>query len=45
MAGSGMFNFLAFRLPQIMGTKEPFGGLSKTTVCDLFELKPVFDHR
>ena len=44
MVGSGMFNFLDLRLQQIMGTKEPFGGLSMITVGDLFQLKPVFDH-
>ena len=44
MVGSGMFNFLDLKLQQIMGTKEPFGGLSIITVCDLFRLKPVFDH-
>ena len=44
MVGSGMFNFLDLRLQQIMGTKEPFGGLSIITVGDLFQLKPVFDH-
>ncbi len=43
MVGSGMFNFLNLRLQQIMGTKEPFGGLSLITVGDLFQLKPVFD--
>ena len=42
MIGSGMFNFLDLRLQQIMGTKEPFGGLS-ITVGDLFQLKSVFD--
>ena len=44
MVGSGMFNFLDLQLQQIMGTKEPFGSLSKITVGDLFQLKPVFDH-
>ena len=44
MIGSGMFNFLDLRLQQIMGTKEPFGGLSIITVGDLFQLKPVFDN-
>ena len=44
MVGSGMFNFLDLQLQQIMGTKEPFGGLSIITVGDLFQLKPVFDH-
>ena len=44
MVGNGMFNFLDLRLQQIMGTKEPFGGLSIITVGDLFQLKPVFDH-
>ena len=43
MVGSGMFNFLDLRLQQIMGPKEPFGGLSIITVGDLFQLKPVFD--
>ena len=43
MVGSGMFNFLNLRLQQIMGTKEPFGGVSLITVGDLFQLKPVFD--
>lgn len=43
MVGSGMFNFLNLRLQQIMGTKEPFGGISMITVGDLFQLKPVFD--
>ncbi|XP_078383840.1 uncharacterized protein LOC144666317 [Oculina patagonica] len=43
MVGSGMFNFLNLRLQQIMGTNEPFGGLSLITVGDLFQLKPVFD--
>ena len=47
MVGSGMFNFLDLRLQQIMGTKEPFGGLSiitvSTCVFQLFQLKPVFD--
>ena len=27
MVGSGMFNFLNLRLQQIMGSKEPFGGV------------------
>ena len=44
MVGSGMFNFLDLRLQQIMGTKEPFGGLSIITIGDLFQLKPAFDH-
>jgi ATP-dependent exoDNAse (exonuclease V) alpha subunit len=44
MVGSGMFNFLSLRLQQIMGTKEPFGGLSVITVGDVFQLKPVSDH-
>ena len=43
MVGSGMFNFLNLRLQQIMGTNEPFGGISLVTVGDLFQLKPVFD--
>ena len=43
MVGSGMFNFLNLRLQQIMGTSEPFGGISMITVGDLFQLKPVFD--
>lgn len=43
MVGSGMFNFLNSRLQQIMGTTEPFGGISVLTVGDLFQLKPVFD--
>ena len=43
MVGSDMFNFLNLRLQQIMGTKEPFGGISLITVGDLFQLKPVFD--
>ena len=43
--GSGMFNFLNLRLQQIMGTSEPFGGISLTTVGDLFQLKPVLDKR
>ena len=38
-----MFNFLNLRLQQIMGTNEPFGGISLVTVGDLFQLKPVFD--
>ena len=44
MVGSGMFNFLDLRLQQIMGMKEPFGGISIITVGDLFQLKPVFDN-
>ena len=44
MVGCGMLNFLDLRLQQIMGTKEPFGGLSIITVGDLLQLKPVFDH-
>ena len=43
MVESGMFNFLNLRLQQIMGTNEPFGGISLVTVGDLFQLKPVFD--
>ena len=43
MFGSGMFNFLSLTLQQIMGTNEPFGGISLVTVGDLFQLKPVFD--
>ena len=43
MVGSGVFNFLNLRLQQIMGTNEPFGGISLVTVGDLFQLKPVFD--
>lgn len=38
-----MFNFLNLRLQHIMGSKEPFGGLTVITVGDLFQLKPVFD--
>ena len=38
-----MFNFLILRLQQIMGSKEPFGGVSLITVGGLFQLKPVFD--
>ena len=44
MVGSGMFNFLDLILQQIMGIKEPFGGLTIISVGDLFQLKPVFDH-
>ena len=44
MVGSGMFNSLDLRLQQIVGTKEPFGGLSIITIGGLFQLKPVFDH-
>ena len=43
MVGTGMFNFLNLRLQQIMGTSEPFGGISLVTVGDIFQLKPVFD--
>lgn len=43
MVGSGMFNFLNLRLQQIMGTNEPFGGISMIAAGDLFQLKPVFD--
>ena len=43
MVGSGMFNFTNLRLQQIMGNKEPFGGISLITVGDIFLLKPVFD--
>ena len=43
MVASGMFNFLNLRLQQIMGTNEPFGGISLITVGDLFQLKPAFD--
>ena len=43
MVGSGMFNFFNLRLQQIMGNKEPFGGINLITVGDLFQLKPVFD--
>ena len=43
MVGSGMFNFLNLKLQQIMGSKEPFGGITVITVIDLFQLKPVFD--
>ena len=43
MVGIGMFNFLNLRLQQIMGTKEPFGGINLITAGDLFQLKPVFD--
>ena len=43
LVGNGMFNFLNLRLQQIMGNKEPFGGISFITVGDLFQLKPVFD--
>ena len=35
MVSSGMFNFLDLRLQQIMGTKEPFGGLSIITCFNL----------
>lgn len=34
MVGSGMFNFLNLRLQQIMGSKEPFGGITVITVGD-----------
>ncbi|XP_020620270.1 ATP-dependent DNA helicase PIF1-like [Orbicella faveolata] len=43
MVGSGIFNFLNLRLQQIMGTSEPFSGISLVTVGGLFQLKPVFD--
>ena len=43
MVGSGMFNFTNLRLQQIMGNKEPFGGISLITVGDIFLSKPVFD--
>jgi len=43
MVGSGMFNVLNLRLQQIMGTSQPFGGISLVTVGDFFQLKPVFD--
>ena len=33
-------NFLNSRLEQIMGTNEPFGGISLVTVGHLFQLKP-----
>ena len=32
MVGGGMFNFLNLRLQQIMGNKEPFGGITVITV-------------
>ena len=43
MIGSGMFNFLNLRLQQIMGTNNPFGGISIISVGDLFQLNPVVD--
>ena len=43
MVGSGMFNFLNLRLQQIMGSLQPFGGVSLITVGDFFQLRPVFD--
>ena len=43
MVGFGMINFLNLKLQQIMGSKDPFGGLSVIAVGDLFQLKPVFD--
>ena len=43
MVGSGMFNFLNLQLQQIIGTQEPFGGISLVTAGDLFQLKPVFE--
>ena len=43
MVESSMLNFLNLLLQQIMGTNEPFGGISLVTVGDLSQLKPVFD--
>ena len=43
VVGSGMLNFLNLRLQQIMGTNEPFGGISLVSFGDLFQLKPAFD--
>ena len=43
MVGGGVFNFFNSKLQQIMGNKEPFGGISLITDGDLFHLKLVFD--
>lgn len=36
MVGSGLFNFLNLRLQQIMGTKDPFGGVSVLRTLNQF---------
>nr|XP_058946351.1 uncharacterized protein LOC131774356 [Pocillopora verrucosa] len=44
MVGNTMFNVqINNRLKDIMGSKEPFGGVSMIALGDLFQLEPVMD--
>uniref|UniRef100_A0A8D8XYD7 ATP-dependent DNA helicase n=1 Tax=Cacopsylla melanoneura TaxID=428564 RepID=A0A8D8XYD7_9HEMI len=42
--GSTFFSRIDFRLRQIFGKKDTFGGLSVLVVGDLFQLPPLFDN-
>ena len=43
MVGYHLFQFLNWRLKEVMNVTKPFGGVHIITVGDLFQLKPVFD--
>ncbi|XP_071810917.1 uncharacterized protein [Apostichopus japonicus] len=43
MVGNKQFMVVHQRLQEIMGNKEPFGGVHVIAVGDLFQLKPVMD--
>ena len=43
MVGNEMLNFLYFRLQEIKGNKDHFGGVHILLVGDLFQLRPVGD--
>ena len=43
MVGCRMFNFINQRLQDILGRREPFGGISVLAIGDMYQLAPVFD--
>lgn len=43
MVGNKMFNFINMLLQEFFSNNQPFGGISKIAIGDLYQFKPVFD--